>query len=436
MRDIRNELVEMLRNEVKPAVGCTEPVALALACAKAKELLGEEVIDNKMLVSNNIFKNGMGVGIPGSKILGLKVAACMGIVGGKSADGLSVLEGLTEEEVRESEKYLEEHTISVEPTDSADKIYLEVMLKGANHEVLVKIRGRHDNFTYLAKDGEVILDNEPKEVSATETSATEERKETLMDNATVAEIVDNVEKMDFEDIKFLLDGIKMNRAMAEVGLREKTGVGTGFGIKEAIKAGELGDDLVNYAMMFTSAASDARMSGVKMPVMSSNGSGNHGLTAILPIAAYNERNPQSDERVARALAISHLITAYIKNFTGRLSPMCGCGVAAAIGCTAGLSWLMDAEQSQIEGAMENMIANLSGMICDGAKPGCACKLATASSAAVQNAILAKRGCIVPGLNGIVGRSVDESVRALGCVGDEGMSVTDNVILDVMNEMNK
>lgn len=434
MRDIRKELVEMLKNEVKPAVGCTEPVALALACAKAKELLGEEVIDNKMLVSNNIFKNGMGVGIPGSKILGLKIAACMGIVGGKSEDGLSVLEGLSEEQVRESEKYLEEHTISVEPTNSTDKIYLEVMLKGANHEVLVKIRGRHDNFTYLAKDGEVILDNEPKETATEDTK--EERKETLMDNATVAEIVDNVEKMDFEDIKFLLDGIKMNRAMAEVGLKEKTGVGMGYGIKMAIEEGELGDDLVNYAMMLTSAASDARMSGVKMPVMSSNGSGNHGLTAILPIAAYNERNPQSDERVAKALAISHLITAYIKNFTGRLSPMCGCGVAAAIGCTAGLSWLMGAELSQIEGAMENMIADLSGMICDGAKPGCACKLATASSAAVQNAILAKRGCIVPSLNGIVGRSVDESVRALGCVGDAGMSVTDEVILDVMNEMNK
>lgn len=433
MRDIRNELVEMLKNEVKPAVGCTEPVALALACAKAKELLGEEVVENKMLVSHNIFKNGMGVGIPGSKILGLKVAACMGLVGGKSADGLSVLEGLTEEEVKESEKYLEEHTISVEPTESTDKIYLEVTLKGENHEVTVKVRGRHDNFTYLEKDGEVILDNEPKEIT---TENKEERKETLMDKATVAEIVDNVEKMNFEDIKFLLDGIKMNRAMAEIGLKEKTGVGMGYGIKQAIADGELGDDIVNYAMMLTSAASDARMSGVKMPVMSSNGSGNHGLTAILPIAAYSERFPQEDERVARALAISHLITAYIKNFTGRLSPMCGCGVAAAIGCTAGLSWLMNAELSQIEGAMENMIADLSGMICDGAKPGCACKLATASSAAVQNAILAKRGCIVPGLNGIVGRSVDESVRALGCVGDAGMSVTDEVILDVMNEMNK
>lgn len=433
MRDIRNELVEMLKNEVKPAVGCTEPVALALACAKAKELLGEEIVENKMLVSHNIFKNGMGVGIPGSKILGLKVAACMGLVGGKSVDGLSVLEGLTEEEVKESEKYLEEHTISVEPTESTDKIYLEVTLKGANHEVTVKVRGRHDNFTYLEKDGEIILDNEPKE---TNTENKEERKETLMDKATVAEIVDNVEKMNFEDIKFLLDGIKMNRAMAEIGLKEKTGVGMGYGIKQAVAEGELGDDIVNYAMMLTSAASDARMSGVKMPVMSSNGSGNHGLTAILPIAAYNERFPQEDERVARALAISHLITAYIKNFTGRLSPMCGCGVAAAIGCTAGLSWLMNAELSQIEGAMENMIADLSGMICDGAKPGCACKLATASSAAVQNAILAKRGCIVPGLNGIVGRNVDESVRALGCVGDAGMSVTDEVILDVMNEMNK
>lgn len=433
MRDIRKELVEMLKNEVKPAVGCTEPVALALACAKAKELLGEDVKENRMYVSHNIYKNGMGVGIPGSKILGLKVAACMGIVGGKSEDGLSVLEGLSEDQVRESEKYLEENAISVEPVESTDKIFLEVNLKGENHEVTVKVRGRHDNFTYLEKDGEVIMDNEPKQTSE---NAAEERKETLMDNATVAEIVHNVEGMEFEDIKFLLEGIKMNRAMAEVGLKEKTGVGMGYGIKTAVKDGELGDDLVNYAMMLTSAASDARMSGVKMPVMSSNGSGNHGLTAILPIAAYVERCPQEDDKTARALAISHLITAYIKNFTGRLSPMCGCGVAAAIGCTAGLSWLMGAEQSQIEGAMENMIADLSGMICDGAKPGCACKLATASSAAVQNALLAKRGCIVPALNGIVGRSVDESVRALGCVGDAGMSVTDEVILNVMNEMNK
>ena len=433
MRDIRKELVVLLRNEVKAAVGCTEPVALALACAKAKEVLGEEVTENKMLVSPNIFKNGMGVGIPGSKILGLKVAACMGIIGGKSSDGLNVLEGLSAEEVKESEKYLEEHVISVEPYDAGDKIFIEVQLKGAEHEVTVKIRGRHDNFTYIAKDGEVILDNEPKEEAV---EVKEERKETLMDKATVAEIVHNVEGMDFEDIEFLLEGITMNRAMAKVGLSEKLGAGVGYGMKKAIEEGELGNDLVNYSVMLTTGASDARMSGAKLPVMSSSGSGNHGLTAILPISAYAERNNESDERTARALAISHIVTSYIKNFTGRLSPMCGCGVAAAIGCTAGLSWLMNAELSQIEGAMQNMIANLSGMICDGAKPGCACKLATASSAAVQNALLAKRGCIVPQLNGIVGRDVDESVRALGQIGDAGMSVTDNVILDVMNKMNK
>ena len=433
MRDIRKELVVLLRNEVKAAVGCTEPVALALACAKAKEVLGEEVTENKMLVSPNIFKNGMGVGIPGSKILGLKVAACMGIIGGKSSDGLNVLEGLSAEEVKESEKYLEEHVISVEPYDAGDKIFIEVQLKGAEHEVTVKIRGRHDNFTYIAKDGEVILDKEPKEEAV---EVKEERKETLMDKATVAEIVHNVEGMDFEDIEFLLEGITMNRAMAKVGLSEKLGAGVGYGMKKAIEEGELGNDLVNYSVMLTTGASDARMSGAKLPVMSSSGSGNHGLTAILPISAYAERNNESDERTARALAISHIVTSYIKNFTGRLSPMCGCGVAAAIGCTAGLSWLMNAELSQIEGAMQNMIANLSGMICDGAKPGCACKLATASSAAVQNALLAKRGCIVPQLNGIVGRDVDESVRALGQIGDAGMSVTDNVILDVMNKMNK
>jgi L-cysteine desulfidase len=433
MRDIRAELIDILKAEVKPAVGCTEPVALALACAKAKELLGEEVLENEMSVSPNIYKNGMGVGIPGSKRAGLKIAAAMGIIGGHSENGLSVLETLTTEEVEESEKYMDNNAISISPADTKEKVFIEVNLKGKDHTAKVIIRTKHDNFTYLERDGEVLLNNEVDQNASATSSVTEEK---LMDTVTIKELIENIENMDFKDIEFLLDGVKMNEEMASLGLDQKIGIGVGYGIKKSIEDGLLTDDLINHAMMLTAGASDARMAGIKMPVMSSNGSGNHGLTAILPIVAYNDKFPQAEEKLAKALAISHLVTGFIKNFTGRLSAVCGCGVAASTGATAGLSWLMDSTQEQIEGAIQNMIADLSGMICDGAKPGCALKLSSAASAAMQSAIIAKQDCLVPSQNGIVGSTVEESIRNLGRVSDKGMSVTDEVILNVMDDMNK
>lgn len=432
MRDIRKELISMLKAEVKPAVGCTEPVALALACAKAKELLGEEVVKNTMLVSPNVYKNGMCVGIPGTNRLGLKIAAAMGIIGGHSENGLSVLETLTEEEVLESEKYMDINPISISPADTKEKVYIEVSLEGKNHKSKVIIRTKHDNFVFLQKDEEILLD-ERVEVEAKQDNT---KKENLLDTVTIKELVENVEKIDLKDIEFLLDGIKMNEEMANYGLSKKTGIGVGYGIKKSMEQGLLGDDVINYAMMITAGASDARMAGVKMPVMSSNGSGNHGLTAILPIVAYNKKFPQTEEKLAKSLAISHLVTAYVKNFTGRLSAVCGCGVAASTGATAGIAWLMNGEIRQIEGAIENMIANLSGMICDGAKAGCALKLASAASAAVQSAIIANNECYVPPMNGIVGAKVEESIQNLGKVSDKGMYVTDEVIINVMDDMNK
>lgn len=441
MRDIRKELIEMLVAEVKPAVGCTEPVAVALACAKAKELLGEDIEENRILVSPSIYKNGMCVGIPGTDRLGLKIAVAMGFIGGHSENGLTVLETLSQAEVEESEKYMDTTPIDVVPAQTKDKVFIEVNLRGKNNIAKVVIKEKHDNFVYLQKNQEVLLDtgdyNPEEEIKvADENTTITKKKETLMDTTNVKEIVKNVENMEFEDIKFLLDGVKMNLEMADYGLEHKAGIGVGFGIKKAKEEGYMADDLMTEAMMLTAAASDARMAGIKMPVMSSNGSGNHGLTAILPIVAYNNKYPQSDERLAKALAISHLITGYIKNYTGRLSAVCGCGVAASTGSAAGIAWLMDEDIAHIKGAIENMIANLSGMICDGAKAGCALKLSSAASAAIQSAIIAKQGFHVPPKNGIVGDKVEESIKNLGKVSDEGMQITDEVIIDVMNDINK
>lgn len=435
MRDLRTNLVDILKAEVKPAVGCTEPVAVALACAKAKELLGEEIVKHKVLVSPNVYKNAMCVGIPGTDRLGLKIAVAMGFVGGKSEDGLTLLEGLTDEQVKESEKYVDENPISIEPLETKEKVVIEVRLEGKNNTSRVIIKTKHDNFVFLQANGLVLLDEVDGFAEKAEAQTTE-KKENIMDTITIQEIVENVENLNLEDIKFLLDGVTMNMDMAKYGLENEIGIGVGRGIKESMEEGLLGDGIMTEAMLLTAAASDARMGGAKLPVMSSNGSGNHGLTAILPIVAYSSKYPQSDEKLAKALAISHLVTAYVKNFTGRLSAVCGCGVAASTGASAGIAWLMDGKINHIYGAIENMIADLSGMICDGAKAGCALKLSSAASAAVQSAVIAKQGYAVPPLNGIVGTQVEQSIQNLGRVSDKGMQITDEIILNVMNDMNK
>lgn len=438
MRDLTREFLEMLKNEVKPAVGCTEPVALALACAKCKEVVGENILKTRILVSPSIYKNGMCVGIPGTNRLGLKIAASIGIIAGKSENSLRVLEGVEQEDIKKAEEFMDEGRINIKSADTDEKVYIRAEFWGENNKAVVVIREKHDNITYIVKNDEVILskdENNGDPLPKIDRNSMASSKNTIMDDSSVEEIIKNVENMRFEDISFLLEGVDMNLKMSEAGLCEKIGIGVGYGIKKSIEDGILGDDVINNAMMLTAGASDARMSGIDMPVMSSNGSGNHGLTAILPIVAYCKKFEQSDDRICRALAISHLITGYIKNFTGRLSAMCGCGVAASTGATAGIAWLMDESVEEISGAIKNAIADLSGMICDGAKSGCALKLSTAASAAIQNALLAKNGCYADSIVGIVGLDVDETIRNLGKVSNLGMNVTDEVILDVMNEIN-
>ena len=430
---IKEQLVNILKTEVKPALGCTEPVAVALACAKAKEMLGEDIEKHYILVSPNVYKNGMCVGIPGTERLGLKIAASLGFIGGHSENGLRVLETLTQDEVKFAEHYMDNTPINISPAKTKEKVYIEVSLQGATKTSKVIIRTKHDNFVYLERDGEVLLNIEKENESV----VTKSCDENILDTITIKELVKNVEELNFNDIEFLLDGVVMNEEISNYGLSKKVGIGVGYGIKKSMEDGLLGDDLLNNSMMITAAAADARMAGVKMPVMSSNGSGNHGITAILPIVAYNKKFPQSDENLAKALAISHLVTAYVKNFTGRLSAVCGCGVAASTGATAGIAWLMsNGDIKKVEGAMEHIVASLSGMICDGAKSGCAVKLASAASAAVQSAIIANQNCFVTSENGIVGSSVEESIQNLGRVSDQGMTPTDEVIIDVMDQMNK
>ncbi|CAH2215061.1 L-cysteine desulfidase family protein [Tepidibacter aestuarii] len=426
---MKKMLIALLKAEVKPALGCTEPVAVALACAKAKELLGEEIVKCNIFVSPDVYKNGMCVGIPGTTRLGLKIAAAMGLNGGDSELGLRVLEKLGEKEVEISEKFMDQNMVKISPIETKENIYIEVNLKGKENTSQTIIMTKHDKFVHLQKNDCILLN---REISLDVEYA---RIDSPIAKLTIKELIQEIEKMNESDLDFLLEGIDMNIDMANVAMDDKVGIGVGYGIKRAIEDKILSDDLMNKAMMLTAAASDARMMGVNKPVMSSNGSGNHGLTAILPIAAYNKIYPQTKEKLSKALAISHLVTAYIKNYTGRLSAVCGCGVAASTGSAAAITWLMDGTYDQIDGAIDNMIANLTGMICDGAKAGCALKLASAASAAVQSAVIAKYNCVVPALSGIVGNKVEESIRNLGKVSSQGMAITNEIIIKVMDDMN-
>lgn len=427
---MKERFIQMLKEEVKPALGCTEPVAVALATAKAREILGEKVEKCIVHVSPNIYKNGMCVGIPGTERLGLTISGAMGLVGGKSELGLKVLESLTEAQVKESEEGMDNNLVEVYPLDTKQKVVVKVVVKSASSEAEIGIEEKHDNIVYIRKNDEVIKDERSAGQGTVQATS-----ENIFDTIRVREMIDIVDTFTEEEIGFLYDGVDMNKAIASFGLQNPVGAKVGSALKESFAEDKMEDSLLGRAMIWTAAASDARMSGINMPVMSSNGSGNHGITAILPIAAYESLKDIERIKVLRALAISHLVTAYIKSYTGRLSAVCGCGVAAATGATAGLSYMMGLTHDQIDSSIDSMIAGISGMICDGAKSGCAVKLGMAASAAVQSAFMAKNSGIVPVKNGIVGNTVEESIKNLGRVSDEGMRVTDEIILSVMEKMN-
>ncbi|HWR62700.1 MAG TPA: L-serine ammonia-lyase, iron-sulfur-dependent, subunit alpha [Clostridia bacterium] len=423
--ELQKQLIAILREEVKPALGCTEPGAVALAAAKAREFLNEPVEACEILVSPNIYKNGMGVGIPGAGRTGLMIAACMGLVSGNSSAGLNVLESVAGKDISEAEALMDSGKVSIAVCDTQEKVYVDAVVKGKNHWTKVVTRGRHDQIAEVLKDGNSLFHRDIDMEKGTGSGK-------VLGSLTVEQLIREIEQLPEQDILFLLEGLQMNIRISEEGLKNKLGAGVGHSLGQAQKDGMLADDVVNRAVIMTASASDARMSGLKLPVMSSNGSGNHGLTAILPIAAYNEKFPQSDERLSKALAISHLVTAYIKNHIGRLSPVCGCGVAASTGAAAAITWLMGLSYRQIEGAISNMIGNLSGMICDGAKAGCAYKLASAAGAAIQSAIAAKYDAIIPNCNGIIGKNVESSIKNLGIVSTEGMASADKVIIGIMD----
>ncbi len=419
----RERIIALIHREVVPAIGCTEPIAVALCTARATEELGcrPERIDVRL--SANILKNAMGVGIPGTGgMIGLPIAVALGALVGKSEYQLEVLRDVTPEAVELGKTFIDRKGIAIALKEGIDeKLYIEVEVSAAGHTAMAIIAGGHTRFVYAARDGQTTLDKR--------TPATAEEAEEAV-GLSLARVWEFATTTPVEELRFILESRRLNKAAAEQAFTGDYGHSVGRTLRRERELKVMGDSIFSRILSYTSAACDARMAGAKIPVMSNSGSGNQGIAATLPVVVYAEQIGASEERTVRALTLSHLTVIYIKQSLGRLSALCGC-VVAATGSSCGITYLMGGDYDRIVAAVKNMIANLTGMICDGAKPSCAMKLMSGVSTAVLSAMMAMDGHCVTPVEGIIDQDVDRCIRNLTRIGRDGMNETDRMVLDIM-----
>ena len=435
MTNRESEIIELIRKEVKPALGCTEPIAVALAVAKAMEIMDEHAkcaegwrysdgYSLKIEVSGNILKNGMGVGIPGTGMVGLHIASALGAVCGKSSYGLEVLHDLNDAAIAQSKQMVDANRVCVGIAETPLKLYVKAsVVDNCGNCGYAVIENDHDNIVQTGF-GETVLSSTRKADTCTD------QKTTLDYKLTVREIFDFACNVAYEDIAFILESRTLNLALAQEGLKGTYGLRVGQAISAAANREVFGDDFLSYAMALTAAASDARMAGCTLAAMSNSGSGNQGITVTMPVIAYSIKYNTCDEQLARALVLSHLIAIHIKGYLGKLSALCGC-VIASTGSSCGLVYLRGGDYEQICSAIKNMIGNITGMVCDGAKVGCAMKVASGVSSALQSAVLAREGTCISEHDGIIEKDIEKTIQNLGKIGSVGMQHTDDMILNIM-----
>lgn len=423
-----SEFIELLHKEVKPALGCTEPIAVALAAAKATETLKTKVhvlseYELDVEVSGNILKNGMGVGIPGTGMVGLYIASALGAVCGRSEYGLEVLKDLTEKDVKEAKALVEAGKVRIKVAENPKTLYVKVTIESCGHKAWTVIEDEHDRIAETGLDSTVSDFRNGGDGESTPS------KSTLDYNLTVKEIYSFARSAAYKDISFILADRDLNLALAREGLEGNYGLGVGKAIRENQQE-VFGDDFISFAMGMTAAASDARMAGCKLPAMSNSGSGNQGITVSMPVIAYAIKYDVDDDHLARALILSNLVAIHIKGFLGRLSALCGC-VIASTGSACGIVFLRGGNYEQVCAAIKNMIGNITGMVCDGAKVGCAMKVASGVACAVQSCVLALRNTCIKETDGIIDKDIEKTIRNLGRIGSLGMQSTDHLIQQIM-----
>ena len=418
----RAKIIALINREVVPAIGCTEPIAVALCTARAAELLDTQPEKIEVRLSANILKNAMGVGIPGTGLIGLPIAVALGALVGRSEYRLEVLRDVTPEAVGRGARYIDEKRVCISlKEDIAEKLYIEVEASAGERRAVAVIAGGHTAFVYLERDGEVLLDKRTASV------AEEEAGEVPL---TLRRVWDFAMTAPLDELRFILETRRVNKAAAERAFAGEFGHCVGRTLRCERERRVMGDSIFSRILSYTSAACDARMAGAMIPVMSNSGSGNQGIAATLPVVVYADETAADEEHTIRALVLSHLTVIYIKQSLGRLSALCGC-VVAATGSSCGITYLMGGAYEQVAAAVKNMIANLTGMICDGAKPSCSMKLTSGVSTAVLSAMMAMDGHCVTPVEGIIEEDVDKCIRNLTAIGRDGMNETDRLVLGIM-----
>jgi L-cysteine desulfidase len=415
---VRKEIITIIKQEVTLAIGCTEPIAVALAVAKLTELLRSVPDRIDVFLSANVLKNAMGVGIPGTGMVGLPIAIALGALVGKSEYGLEVLKDITPADVENGKLLVAKKIIGIHLKDDIDeKLYIEVV--GSKNQDVARtiISGEHTRFVFLELNQEILLNLCEDKTTESEADQYELSFDKVCEFAIETPI---------DEIRFIKKTVEVNKAAAEAALKGSYG----HTIGQTLANGKMGDSVYTHMLSVTAAACDARMAGAMLPVMSNSGSGNQGIAATLPVSVFAEESGKSDEELIRALALSHLMTIYIKQSLGRLSGLCGAMVATT-GSACGVTYLMGGTREQIGFAIKNMIGNITGMICDGAKPSCTLKVSNGVSTAILSAFLAIDNKVVTSAEGITDEGVDKTIHNLTKIGRDGMNETDRMVLDIM-----
>lgn len=426
-KEERLQIIQLIQREVVPAIGCTEPMAVALCVARATELLGKRPERIEALLSANILKNAMGVGIPGTGMIGLPIAIALGALVGKSEYELEVLRDSTPAHVEEGKQYISENRISVGlKTGITEKLYIEVTCLCGTQKATAVIATSHTHFVFLSiqngdSEPEIILDKKG-------TESTDDQEEEV--ELTLKKVYDFATTTPIEEIEFINEARRLNEHASQEALKGNYGHSLGKTLSRPLGRGIMGDSIFSHILSATSSACDARMAGAMIPVMSNSGSGNQGIAATMPVVVFAEENHNTEEELTRALTLSHLTAIYVKQSLGRLSALCGC-VVASTGSSCGITYLMGGSYEQVAFSVKNMIANLAGMVCDGAKPSCALKVSSGVSTAVLSAMLAIQNRHVTSAEGLIEDDVDRCIHNLTRMGSEGMNETDRLVLDIM-----
>ncbi len=418
---MEKQLLDILKKECVLATGCTEPIAVAHATAIAKEQVkDEEVVGLDIKVDGALYKNATFVGIPGIEERGLPIAAALGVAISDSRKGLRLLENINENQLAMAKELVKNGIIEISVLDECKYLYIEVNLFTEQNHVRVIVKDRHQNIVSIEKDHKLA----PVEIKESDTIM----KENIIQKYSLADILTFIDNIDIGELRFLEDGIQMGFEIAEAGLE----MGFGRTMKEIMGEGIERDNMVTRAQILSGAAAEARMAGVPNPVMTTAGSGNHGITVFMTNVGVAEKLNCSQDLLLRSIALSNLITIYIKSYTGTLSVMCGCGVAAGVGAGAGVAYMMGGDETVIFHTIANMIGSISGLICDGGKKGCAFKVALSSGWAVQSALLAIRGTSINTKDGILSGDLQELFKNLASCSDS-MSCTNQSIIRIIRK---